>query len=243
MKRLLLLTVSLFFIGAGCTAAQPRTEVPPSPSITEPIPAAELSIIKLERGTYSAEIAYDNQSPRFVSQWESASTTEQIIINGAFFHEDYTPSGFLVVNGKRVGERMFDQDKSGLLVISETGASIRDLTVSPIQPNERFDFALQSYPFLIKNGMPAVQTDSGLKARRTVVGIDAEQSIYVIVLTADEISLYECMNKLMATGIPFVHVLNLDGGPSTGIFADWGEHQFFINSFTPVSSVVRFMKK
>ncbi len=244
MKRIFLIIAVLLMVSTGCGSARPQKQIPlaPTSAAPAPVPLVQPIIIKLEPGTYSAEIEYDNQSPRFVSQWEDASSTEQIVINGAYFHEDYSPSGFLVVDGIEIGERMFDQDKSGLLVISKTGVSIRDLAVSPIQTNERFDFALQSYPFLIKNGQPGIQTDSGLKARRTAIGIDADQNVYVIALTADEVSLYEFMSTLVATGIPFVHVLNLDGGPSTGIVANWGDKSFSMNSFTPVSSVVQFIK-
>ncbi len=240
MKRFLLTLVFLLAC-SGCGSTQPTSspEMPVETS-TVPTPLVQPIVIKLEPRSYRAQIEFASSS-QFVSQWASTIDTSQIVINGAYFHEDYTPSGFLVIESERVGERMFDQDKSGLIVIDKDGLEIRDLAVSPIVPEESFDFALQSYPFLIKDGKPAIQTDSGLQARRTAIGIDDKQNVYVIALTADEISLYEFMNKLVATGIPFVHVLNLDGGPSTGIIADWEEHRLSFNSFTPVSSVVRFL--
>ncbi len=242
MKRFFLTLVFLLAC-SGCGSAQPTSSLEtPLVTSTVSMPLVQPVVIKLEPGSYRAQIEYASSS-QFVSQWASTIDTSQIVINGAYFHEDYSPSGFLVVDGKRVGERMFDQDKSGLIAIDTDGLEIRDLTTTPILPEESFDFALQSYPFLIKNGQPSIQTDSGLKARRTAIGIDDTQNVYVVALTADEISLYEFMNKLVETGIPFVHVLNLDGGPSTGIIADWGEHQLSFNSFTPVSSVVRFVKK
>jgi len=199
-----------------------------------------LTIIKLIPNEYKASIEYDSKG-RIVSQWKN--NNEEIVINGAYFNEDYLPSGFLVVNNKRIGNDMFDQDKSGLLFINGGQISIRDTNVDSISPTENFEFALQSYPFLIKNFQPAIKIDSAKKARRTAIGIDKDNNIYVIMVNLKEISLYEFMNYLLSTDVPFVNVLNLDGGPSTGIYSHWnGETNFIYDSLNPVSSVIRIIK-
>lgn len=82
-----------------------------------------------------------------------------------------------------------------------------------------------------------------MKARRTALGVDAANNIYVISVPDREISLYEFMNELLKSGISFLHVLNLDGGPSTGIYAHWEINDIFQNSYSKVPSVIKFRKK
>lgn len=200
-----------------------------------------IKIFKLNPTEAHATIEY-SQTPKTISEWRNEITNDQIVVNGGYFLEDYLPAGFLVVNEKRIGTTLFDEDKSGLLVIQDDALTIRNLQQNPLQKNEHFDFALQSFPFLIKNSQPAIAKDSGLKARRTAIGIDQEKNIYTLAVTATEISLYEFMNELVKTQIPFTHVLNLDGGPSTGIYAQWDDQKFLADSMTAVSSIIRFEK-
>lgn len=199
-----------------------------------------LEIIKLASSTFKAQVEFD-KNPKLVSQWVQGG--EEIIINGAFFNEDYRPTGFLVVNHEVINKRMFDQDKSGLIITSSSTFSIRDLGLEPIEADDNFEYALQSYPFLIKDGKPALKTDSGKIARRTALGVDEEGNAYIIVLANRSLSLYEFMNEILKTGIKFTNVLNLDGGPSTGIYANWEGKERVLNSYTAVSSIIRFEKK
>ncbi len=219
-----------------------NTESVSAPVVREqaPEPVNAPTIIKLEHDSFAAQIEYDPQG-KFISEWKNDG--QGIVINGAYFDTDYTPSGLLIINKNRIGKRMFDQNKTGLIAVTNNLTSIRDLAVSPVKNNESLDFALQSYPFLIKNSQAALATDSGKKARRTALGIDAENNLYIISVTSYQPTLYEFMNQIIATKIPFTFVLNLDGGPSSGIYANWGKTQLQIDSFTKVSSVVRFKAK
>jgi len=194
-----------------------------------------LTIIKFVPEKYSASVEYNNEA-KIVSQWKSGG--EEIIINGGYFNEDHSPSGYLVIDGKRIGDKMFDQDKSGLLIIDDGKILLRDTNIQPVTSTENIYSALQSFPFLIKNSEPAIKTDSGKKARRTAVGIDKNNNVYLIVVNTN-ISLYEFMNYLLNTRINLSNVLNLDGGPSTGIYANWNDNLLY-DSFSPVPSVVRF---
>lgn len=194
-----------------------------------------LTIVKMASST--SDLQY-SEIPHFVSDWAGPSST--VVINGGYFDEDNSPSGFLVSQGQRVGTRMFDQEKSGLITMQKGNITIRDLDTHPIQKNETFDFALQSYPFLLKHGAGAIAQDSGLKARRTALGIDESGSVYVLFVQSSSLSLYEFMNVLLQTKIPFQDVLNLDGGPSSGLLIRSGEYEKVYNSLTPVPSVLSF---
>ncbi|MEK7084085.1 MAG: phosphodiester glycosidase family protein [Patescibacteria group bacterium] len=232
---------SVFFSNGNTTANLTQDETEEATQTEALAQEPSIHIVRFSPTNTVAQILY-RSPPQFVSEWRGVSA-EEIIVNGGYFHEDYSPSGFLVVDGKRVGSRMFDADKSGLLVVQNGRVSIRDLGKFPLKKEERFDGVLQSYPFLIKNSQPGIREDSGKVARRTAIGMDREGMLYIIVVPSREISLFALMNELLATGIPFVSVLNLDGGPSTGISGNWNGQTFGNDSIVPVPSVVTFKKK
>ena len=238
-KIFLIIFLPLLIVGIFTLRAMPDV-----PNISEPISTIGkitnqqegLIVIQLKPEEYAAQIEYD-QAGKYISQWRG--NDEEIIINGGYFNEDYSPSGFLVVNGKRIGTRSFDQDRSGLFVVKNGQLSIRDLKEQPIGTDEQFEFALQSYPFLIKDGRPAIAEDSGKKASRTALGIDAKGNVYIII-SLSEVSLYEAMNKIDKLEIDFTSVLNLDGGPSTGIYKNWNGENLWHEGFSKVPNIFRF---
>ncbi len=221
----------------------PRPSLTPPPAVAEPTNTpvvSPLTIIRLASSTFSASVEYSAE-PQPVSAWQTGG--DEVIINGGYFNPDFTPSGYLVAQGKRIGKLLFDQDKSGLIGIRNGTFFIRDLHINPLMSGETFDGAVQSYPFLIRNSKPDLSRDTNKIARRTALGIDADGNVYIIALTSTELSLYQFMREIEKTGIPFIHVLNLDGGPSTGIMAVWGSSAVHADSFVRVPSIIRFKKR
>ncbi len=214
-----------------------------APTSSEPVsqPSSQVTVIKLEPSEFTAELSYA-PGGQYLSAWKTDA--EELIFNGGYFDPDFRPSGLLVINKTSLGSRIFDQDKSGLVVIDKDGAvSIRDLATSPLKPKEEFEYALQSYPFLIKEGKPALTTDSQKIARRTALGIDEEGNIYIFTATANSPTLYKFMKQIDQLQLPLISVLNLDGGPSTGIISNRPEDNLFIDSYTKISNILRFRKK
>lgn len=190
-------------------------------------------------GDFQPRVAYD-ATPKHISTWGGGE--QRLVLNGGFFHEDYTPSGYLVVDGQRIGNRMFDQELSGLVSIQYGNLTIRDLAEQPLLEGEKFGHALQSFPFLIKHGKPAVQEDSGLLARRSAIGADRTGNI-LLIMVPEQISLYEFAQELERIDIDFDMVLNLDGGPSSGLYIEEEDYRHVIDSFVPVPSVLVFERK
>lgn len=199
---------------------------------------SDIEIFKLDKQRFTVQILSASYG-QHVSTW-SNNTTNTISINGGYFHEDYTPSGYLVVDGKRIGDKKFDEDKTGMVVIQDNKLSIRDLKVQPLKEGENFDYALQSYPFLIRNGVGAIKEDSRQEYRRSAIGLDKEDNIYLIIVNSSDLSLYEFMNELLKSDIPFIDVLNLDGGPSSGIGIHIGDYNEVIDSVFPVPNILQF---
>lgn len=259
MKRIFFVAfvVSLVLLVAGCDELIPTANYPHGDSwhrIDDSVSFLDweyeaekatevIKIFRLNPDDFKITMQYSQANPKYISEWKESNSDADIIINGAYFHEDYTPSGYLKIDYNRIGERIFDQDLSGLLVIENNKLSIRDLSKEPLETGEKIEFALQSYPFLIKNSVRGFVEDSGKTAYRTAIGIDKEGFMYIIIVDNHRITLYELMVELIETDIDFVHVLNLDGGTSTGILLKRGSYEEMHDSLVKVPNVILFSSK
>ncbi|MEK7528666.1 MAG: phosphodiester glycosidase family protein [Patescibacteria group bacterium] len=192
----------------------------------------KLLVYEIDPSLFSFSLA-SSTTPLSLSQWRE-KTGAEIVINGGYFHQDYSPSGALVIDGKLVSSRAFDQDRSALLAINSNGKpEILNLATDPVSDFTQFEFALQSYPMLIDNGAEMIAVDSGLLARRTLIGTDVENNIYLMIFDSEPISLFGAMKFLKKIPIELTDVLNLDGGPSTGISIAIEDYQTEILSGAP----------
>ncbi|MFC1655987.1 phosphodiester glycosidase family protein [Patescibacteria group bacterium] len=259
MRKLILVafSVSLILLASGCDELIPTANYPHSDSwykVDDSLAFLDweyqrdketevIKIFRLSPGDFNISMQYSSANPKYVSEWDESIGGAELIINGAYFHEDYTPSGYLKIDYNRIGERIFDQNLSGLLEIENNILMIRDLSVNPLKSGEKLEFGLQSYPFLVKDSLRGFQEDSGKVARRTAVGTDKEGLIYIIIVDDHRITLYDLMVELIKTDIDFVHVLNLDGGTSTGISVKHGSYKEMHDSLVKVPNVVVFSKR
>jgi hypothetical protein len=180
-------------------------------------------------------------SAKSIGTWADALPDASLIANGVYFHEDFSPSGALRIRGKDMGTRRFDLDKSGWLVLGPRPQLINTAR-DQAKPMDYLE-AGQSYPFLVTAGKAAIKEDSGKAARRTLVGIDQQGRFYIGVLPDDALSLYALMNVLQTVGVDWEAVLNLDGGPSTGLWAKFREKQELWNSYAAVPNVLVVERK
>lgn len=169
--------------------------------------------------TVSLRFVHSSSVPKSVREWSDDIAGELAIINGVYFNEDYAPTGLLISEGQTVSGRRFDPKRSGLLVLAPH-FDIRDrLDLTGVVE------AAQSYPYLIKNRKSAVSTDSSLMARRSFIGSDEQDRLYLGVAAARPISLFELGRHLAGLDVNWRSVLNLDGGPSTGLSVNIKEHR------------------
>jgi exopolysaccharide biosynthesis protein len=176
-----------------------------------------------------------------MAEWSDAYPKATLIVNGVYFHDDDLPSGYFVSHGARVGNRSFDLDKSGVIDVSE-GLRILDTSVDAPKLDS-FQNAAQTYPFFFKGGVPSVKEDTQLLARRTFVGKDKQGNVYIGVVPVSEISLYQTMQLLGETDVEWTHAINLDGGPSTGLFAHTRLRSEELPSLFPVANILVVTKK
>lgn len=178
----------------------------------------------------------NSDAPSRVKAWSGKLPSPHLLVNGFYFLEDNSPAGLLITHGDALHDQTFDLDKSGVIRLApefkiiDTG--VEDFSEDGVQE------AGQSYPFLLKHGQAAVKEDSGLTARRSFIGTDSSGKAYVGVVWRDEVSLFKLMQVLQETGIAWDNVLNLDGGPSTGIAASTDGYLETLDSAAPVPSVI-----
>lgn len=197
-----------------------------------------ITAITLDPSQWKASLAYD-QSPKTVVDWQGGE--QGIVINGGYFEEDFFPSGFLSIDGERIGDNMLSPSVSGLILVTNGNIAFRHLAEESLTEEELFDSALQSYPFLIYNGDGVIRSNDGKYARRTAIAENHEGNIVLLLADQSHLSLYEMMEVLEASEIDFVHVLNLDGGPSSGMSVHLDDVRFEENSFVVVSGVLKFV--
>lgn len=205
----------------------------------------KIHLVKFQKESFAARVAEaEYQTPKSVSQW-AKECGHCVVINGAYFNEDHTAPGFVVIDGERASLGVFDQDKSGLVLINDNEISIRDLDIEPLKASntglgEKMDYALQSYPFLVKEGKAAVKEDSGLIARRSAIGVDENGDVLLFLSNRGNLSLYEFAKVLEQMELGIQTAINLDGGPSSGmVYAD-GENKQGVDSFVSVPTVIEF---
>lgn len=171
-----------------------------------------------------------------MDEWREAYPEMVAAINGVYFMEDLTPSGFFVGEGGGQTKRLFDADKSALILMNNK-LEILDTTTSSV----RFDYikeGAQTYPILMKDGKEVLTRDTRKEARRSWVGTDRAGKVWLGVLSDGEVSLYELMKRLMGLGIEWDIVVNLDGGPSTGMFVKGGDGTIMKENLGGVPNVI-----
>jgi hypothetical protein len=179
----------------------------------------EVLIVLVDANTHTWSFVHTSSSPKTIREWQDIYPNH-IMINGGYFQEDGTASGYLKIDDMRQDGNWFNYTTGGYLVIASNTFHI---IPSYQQSDMRHAYAhvLESFPLLIHDTQVAIATDSAKYGRRTAMGVSVDGAMYSIIAPSGNISLYELATMLHTTeyeDMPtFDMVLNLDGGPSTGI--------------------------
>ena len=199
--------------------------------------ASEVVLYRFSRTKYTFGFRHSTSSAA-VSEWMGREPEAVFAANGVYFHEDELPSGWFRAEGKVIGTRSFDADKSALLRLEPNPTILVNASEQKAAKQKARD-AAQSFPLLISGGVAAIREDSGKVARRTFVGTDKTQEyLYVGIVPYTGISLYELSQALTRLPVRWEAVLNLDGGPSSGIVFRSSERAETIDSYVTVPNVL-----
>ena len=179
-----------------------------------------LYIFRLDQAYFRLDVSY-HETPQNLEDWYK-ETNAQLIVNGGFFRvedEKHIPNGLTIVNGQRIGSSY--EAFGGMLAIQDGWAELRGLAQQPYDPAEPLQAALQSFPLLVKPGgelgFPTEDEDN-VRARRTVIAQDLEGRILFIVTPRGHFTLHQLSLFLTGSDLILDIALNLDGGPSSGIW-------------------------
>jgi uncharacterized protein YigE (DUF2233 family) len=198
----------------------------------------QLYLLRIDPNAFEFSVAYSPGQPKSLPTWQ-AETGALVVVNGGFFTPEFTATGLMVVDGQVSGSSY--TDFGGMVTAGQGGVEVRSLVERPYSPTESFDYALQAFPMLVLNGEPAYQKSDLDQARRTVIGMDEDGRILLILASWGSFTLAEFSSYLASADFGLVNALNLDGGTSSGlILANPAES---IPGFVAVPSVITISPK
>jgi exopolysaccharide biosynthesis protein len=198
-----------------------------------------LAIVRCDPSAVRFHVHYDPSQPLKVSTW-AEQLQSLLVVNGGYFTPEYETTGLLISDGQTWGAVY--GDFAGLFAVTADGqVSVRWLRDRPYDPAEPLTQGVMSFPVLVKPGgamgFPA-DADDGTSARRTVVAQDSEGRILFIAAPRGHLSLHEMAVFLAESDMEIDVALNLDGGPSTGLWLTAEESPVGIDSRAAVPSVI-----
>jgi uncharacterized protein YigE (DUF2233 family) len=111
------------------------------------------------------------------------------------------------------------------------------LSKEPFDSHETLQYAVQSFPVLVKpGGILGFPDEDGLPARRTVVAQDRNGNLLFILAPSGFMTLHQMSQWLVDSDLDLHIALNLDGGPSTGLLLAGSD--LTIPAFSPLPAVI-----
>jgi hypothetical protein len=141
------------------------------------------------------------------------------IVNGGYFEADFRPSMWLKQGGAELAPKR-QTSKGGVLALTGREAYVGPLSGLRFEP----ELAVQSFPLVVEaDGRAGIHRDDGRRAARTVVcWVGAELHFIVIAAPRGEgptlFESAELLRRPWPLGFGCRAALNLDGGPSSGVW-------------------------
>ncbi len=185
-------------------------------------------------------IGYQPNQPLSLKNWMQ-QTGALAVIDGGFFDIRNRAVALLVSNGESYGSSY--SGFGGMLSVDKwNNVSLRSLRVQPYDPdNEQLEQATQGSPMLIVGGQ-RTQFQANASARRwSVVAMDKQGRLLLIVSPSQAFSLDELADLLVSSDLSLQTALNLDGGASTGLYVNGGKQKIAIDaiSLLPIAIIIK----
>jgi hypothetical protein len=141
------------------------------------------------------------------------------VVNGGYFEVDFRPSTWVVRRGVELSPKA-STAKGGVLALGSGGPFVGPFQSLGFAP----ELAVQSYPLIVEaDGSPGIHRDDGRRAARTVACLVGNALHFVLISAprGEGPTLFESVPLLREPpprGFGCRAALNLDGGPSTGVW-------------------------
>jgi len=215
-----------------------------------PVPDEDFEVpvlaIRINPALVNFQVLYNADKPRNLDDWRVLAGAD-LVVNGGFFSGDNRPVGRLIINGELYGAPFGTEGRigtPGLFAVLDDQATIFALGHGDYNPRGmRFDQAIEAYPILLLPGRTVFypeppEDDPGRRARRTVIGIDSDGQVVILVVDYAIFTLRELALWLAVSKLPLDMALNLDGGRSSGMILQAGGVQQVIPSYVPLPIVL-----
>jgi hypothetical protein len=141
------------------------------------------------------------------------------VLNGGYFEADFRPSAWLKSDGKELAPKI-STARGGVLAVGATGVYLGTFAGLGFEPR----LAIQSYPLIVEpEGKSGIRRDDGRRAARTIVCLKGRDLHFVVIAAprGEGPTLYESaalLREPAPRGFGCTRALNLDGGPSSGVW-------------------------
>ena len=150
------------------------------------------------------------------SYWNPTNHT--LIVNGGFFNADFSPTGLYTVDGTWINKKP-SRGFSGFIAINKKG---RLDVLTRTDTLNGYPTLLQSGPYVIDPGRKVgIHSRIGKETKRTLIGKTKTGGL--VILVTEPIYLFDLAKAVHETLPQIERLLNLDGGPSTGLI--YGTHE------------------
>ncbi len=196
-----------------------------------------VTIMRIDLRRVHISVGYQPDQPLMMSDWMKKEHA-LAIINGGYFDNKNNATSLIVSDGQVSGTSY--TGFGGMLYVDAQGnAGLRSLSQQPYDPNnEQLQQATQSSPILMVNGQRTNFEANAASQRRSVIAMDKQGRLLLIVSPDPAFSLDELADLLVASDLSIQTALNLDGGASTGLYANVGNQQITVNSLAQLPIVI-----
>ncbi len=217
----------------GGRGVEVRYEDWKSPANNEDI----VTIVRFDLRYVRLSVGYQPDAPLPLSAWMQKEHA-MAIINGGYFDDQNHATALVVSNGQSFGTSY--AGFGGMLAVAGRGSvSLRSLYEQPYDPNnEQLTQATQSSPMLVLNGKATQFNANPASSRRSVIAIDKQSRLLLIVSSGEAFSLGELEDLLAGSDLSIDRALNLDGGASTGLYVNSAGQHVAIDSIARLPLVI-----
>jgi uncharacterized protein YigE (DUF2233 family) len=199
-----------------------------------------VTIARFDLHHVQISVGYQPSQPLSLSNWMKQSNA-LAVIDGGFFDRSNHAVALLISNGQSYGAS-YSGFGGMLSVDNQDKVSLRSLREQPYDPNnEQLEQATQASPMLMTAGQ-RTQFQANASARRwSVVAMDKQGRLLLIVSPSLAFSLDELADLLASSDLSLQTALNLDGGSSTGLYMNGGNQKVAIDAITllPIAIIIK----
>lgn len=177
---------------------------------------AQLIVVRINPQEYRFRVMYRPGEPMNLSGWRELAGNASVIVNANFFDTNYKALGLVVSDGVSHGSAY--RNRGGTFLITNGEPLVIASRSESFQSIEEIEQAVQGFPQLVEQGAQAYFTKAGgERTRRTLIGIDSQGNVLILVAPFLGLSLADLSAYLPLTDLEIDAAVNLDGGGSTMI--------------------------